>query len=141
MLESSEGVLSVKLHFFVDEEGIRQLEGCAQTTVTLICQRCLEPMEYNVEADFSVSFAFHEDMARSMTGRYDPIVLSPDKRVSLVELIEDDLLLSLPMFSSHSDGECQVKTVYADQNRAVEAGNDQKKSNPFSVLANLKKPE
>ncbi|AJQ95317.1 putative metal-binding, possibly nucleic acid-binding protein [Gynuella sunshinyii YC6258] len=98
-------------------------------------------MEYNVEADFSVSFAFHEDMARSMTGRYDPIVLSPDKRVSLVELIEDDLLLSLPMFSSHSDGECQVKTVYADQNRAVEAGNDQKKSNPFSVLANLKKPE
>ena len=141
LLESSEGEISVKLHFFVDEEGNRLLEGNAQGSVKLICQRCLEPMDYDIEADFNISFAFHEEMARSMTGRFDPVVLSPDKRVSLVELIEDDLLLSLPMFSNHSDGECQVKTVYEDQSEAEQVSDDQEKSNPFSILANLKRPE
>jgi uncharacterized metal-binding protein YceD (DUF177 family) len=50
--------------------------------------------------------------------------------LSLATLVEDELLLALPMFAAHPENECP----------ATAAVRGHGKQNPFSVLASLKKP-
>jgi len=51
------------------------------------------------------------------------------------ELVEDELILALPMFAYHADGECEIKQPKAETEQ-VEV--TEKKDNPFAVLQQLK---
>jgi uncharacterized protein len=69
--------------------------------VTLVCQRCLQPMTHELRSDSQLAFVT-QDSDRVPAG-YEAITGDP-KRVDLAGLVEDELLLALPAIARHAPG-------------------------------------
>ncbi len=133
-LVDSEGAVDVSLQFGVDEDRVRHLVGQADVTVQMQCQRCLEAVAVHLNAELALGMVYSDEAARALPKRYDPLLISEDEKLDIYQLIEDELLLNLPLIAHHDD--CVVKTSYGDE--AVEESAKADQNNPFSVLAQLK---
>lgn len=141
-LQDSEGDVRVSLEFGIDEEGIRNVRGHIQAEVVLECQRCLEPMRYAIDSEFALGMVRSTTEAETLPSHYEPLVLDGDP-LFLRDVLEDELLLALPIVARHAQDECSVKLEQADapaeQERPdTDTGPDEKEKNPFSVLADMK---
>ncbi|MFB9885121.1 YceD family protein [Balneatrix alpica] len=133
-LQGSEGAVKAQLQFGVDEEGLRYMRGQLQTQVTLICQRCLTPVVKTLETELSMGMAWHDEAAAALPSYYDPMIVS-EEQVELLPVLEDELILALPLVAMHDD--CEVQTEFGEP---VQSEVDERPaSNPFAVLAQLKK--
>ena len=130
---NEEDTIDVDLLFSLDEQRIRTIKGDAYGKVHMTCQRCLEPVEVEVQAEFNLAIAFNEDRAKQLPKSYDPLIVE-DEEIELLQVVEEELILSLPLVPYHAD--CTVQTSFGDQDQAEESASD--KPNPFSVLAQLK---
>lgn len=126
-------VVDVDLLFSLDELRIRIITGNAKGRVHMTCQRCLEPVEVDVQAEFNLAIAFNEDKAKQLPRYYDPLIVE-DEEIELLDIVEEELILSLPLVPYHAD--CSIQTQFGDEDMAQEA--EIEKPNPFSVLAQLK---
>ena len=129
MLLGDEGVARVQMTFDKDEEGIPVIVGTVDATVSVQCQRCLEPMALDLSAQLSLGIVLSDERASHLPKYYDPLVLE-DAELSLWELAEDELLLFLPLVASHGEDVCQVDAKYQ------QAEGDS--SHPFAALQKLK---
>ncbi len=106
----------------------------AETTVTLECQRCLRPVKAALKVKRSFLFVSGEDAAAQLDTDSEDDVLALTRALDLRELIEDELLLALPIVPRHeicpTPLRAPVDDVVADE-----------KPNPFAVLATLKTPD
>jgi len=137
-LAAPDGEIKVDLQFDLDEQRIRTVVGDAKGTVPMACQRCLEPVEVEVTATFNLAIAPSEEKAKLLPRHYDPLIVE-DEEIELFPVIEEELILSLPMVPYHQD--CSIQTSFGDGDKAVDAGETEStpdKPNPFSVLAQLK---
>ncbi|MBR9866460.1 MAG: hypothetical protein GYB20_08865 [Oceanospirillales bacterium] len=132
MLTDSQGKVSVDLQFDLDELRIRTIKGTADTKVYMACQRCLEPVEVDVEAKFNLAIAPTEEHAKNLPRYYDHLIVAGDE-LELLPMVEEELILSLPIVPFHND--CSVQTSFGE---AATTDNETDKPNPFSVLASLK---
>ena len=73
------------------------LEGAAR----LRCQRCMQPMALPLSAQVKVALLASEAEANALSEAFEP-VLAADGRISLAELIEEEVLLSLPIVPMHA---------------------------------------
>lgn len=126
--------VSVKLVFCRDAENHRTISGECQAVVTMICQRCLGEVELTLNSQFEVGLVFDDEQAKQLPRRLEPVEVSADEHLLLWDVIEDELLLSLPEFPNHDFGTCD--TVKTDMN--TETVVEEKRDNPFDVLAQLK---
>ena len=79
------------------------LEGAGE----LRCQRCMRPMELPLRARTQVVLLASEAEANTVAAGIES-VLASDGRISLSELVEEEVLLSLPIVPMHeSDAKCQ----------------------------------
>lgn len=131
-LDSSNEV-EVALEFGVDEEKHRVISGQALCALTVTCQRCLEPVEVSLEAGINLAIVWDEERAKQLPKTLDPLIL-PEGPADLYEIIEDELLLNLPMVSYH-DEDCIEQTSFGDEVAVAEAAPSK---NPFQVLEQLK---
>jgi uncharacterized protein len=109
------------------------LEGTAR----LVCQRCLGAMEVGVEAAAEVGLVATEADVSRVPEELEP-VLAPEGRISVGELVEEELLLTLPIVPRHAESDA-CNAVPADplaQSKREEGGETQK---PFAQLAELLK--
>jgi len=82
-------------------EGRATVEARVSGTVMLSCQRCLEPVAVTVvEAAPLIVLATHED---AVPAGFDPI-LGNAERLPVIEVIEEQLLLGLPLVAMHPPG-------------------------------------
>ena len=68
---------------------------------------------------------------------YEPIEVDSFGEINLLEMIEDEFILSLPLVPMHTDEHCEVsesELVFGELPEELA-----KKPNPFAILANLKK--
>ncbi|NVK43671.1 MAG: DUF177 domain-containing protein [Oceanospirillaceae bacterium] len=132
LVENSEGDISVDLLFSRDQQRIRTVTGSAEGRVHMACQRCLEPVEVAVQASFNLAIAPSEEAAKQLPRYYDPLVVE-EEDVELWSVVEEELILNLPVVPYHDD--CSIQTSFGEP-----APEDEKaqKPNPFSVLAKLK---
>jgi len=133
LLVNEQGKVKADLQFENDELRIRTIKGCANGTVNMTCQRCLEPVEIEVEANFNLAIAPTEEHAKTLPRYYDPLIVEGEE-LELLSMVEEELILSLPIVPYHDD--CSVQTSYGDE-AAADTETDSK-PNPFSVLASLK---
>jgi len=124
--------VAVHLQFGVDEQKITYLNGHLQTKLTLQCQRCMEPFFYEIISDFVLGIVSTLDEANALPEQYEP-ALATEGNLALRELIEDEIILNLPIIPRHEPDECKVKLPLADS--GWEQG---KGENPFHVLESLK---
>jgi len=128
-----DGDIQVSLRFNKDEQGLRVITGTLQADVLLECQRCLQPFGQTVRGDIQLAIARHEDAVESLPRHYDPLLLEAPE-IELWPLIEQELLLSLPIVAIHPEGECSIDSTYQEKDDELK----QDKPNPFAVLAELK---
>ena len=72
------------------------LEGAAQLT----CQRCMRPMTLQLSGYVKVALLSSAAEASTLADALEP-VLAPEGRISVAELIEEEVLLSLPIVPMH----------------------------------------
>jgi uncharacterized protein len=104
----------------------------AGTEVALQCQRCLQPMPVALAAQRSFLFVPGEGTAAELDAESEDDVLALTRSLNLQELVEDELLLVLPLVPRHD--RCPSPLVVAEEAEApVDAP-----LHPFAALAGLK---
>lgn len=130
--------IKIELQFSRDAEGRYRLNGLVGFPAYCKCHRCLEPVDLSLEVELDAVLAFDEREAISLGKMYEVIHL-PKGNISVVDLIEDDLLLSIPKDVCELGEKCEnaPKTQYPSDSVVDEK--DVEPGNPFSILADLKK--
>lgn len=106
----------------------------AHTTLTMTCQRCLGPLEQPLELDCWLHFVPDEDTAAALDADSEHDVLPLERALDLHALVEDELLLALPLVPRHAQCPDAVRLVFdADSPEQEDA------PHPFAGLAALKK--
>jgi uncharacterized protein len=106
----------------------------ADAEVSLTCQRCLRPVRERLEVERSILFVRGEDEAASLDADSEDDVLALPRHLDAKELIEDELLLALPLVPRHE--RCpEPLAAPADEDEAPL----EEKPNPFAALKTLKK--
>ncbi len=129
LLSDDNGKVTVDL-FFSKIKRLAIVHGNIKVTVKIECQSCLATMDLLLDVPINLAFVESLDEADKLAGEYEPFVLK-EKKISLNQLIEDELLLALPDFPRHQ----HVCFSYVD-----ETTNDKtvQPNNPFAILAQLK---
>ena len=131
--QSQDSPVTVELRFDRDQDGRYLVRGTIDTRLHLACQRCLDPVECEVSAQVELALVWSEEQIASLPERYDPWLMSDDKLV-LADMLEEELLLALPLAPVHDVCPAPLPTPEADKAEA-----QGKADNPFAVLAELKK--
>lgn len=106
----------------------------ADTALPLECQRCLKPVDTAVNVERSFLFVRGEDAAAQLDADSEDDVLALTRALDLRELIEDELLLALPLVPRHAA--CEPPASMAVGEEDLE-GDDT--PHPFAGLAALKR--
>lgn len=118
---------------------VRTLQGRIETTLKLVCQRCLEPMDQVLDVSFTLALVNSEAQAEQLPGDIEPLLVT-GTTLTLAELIEDELILALPLVALHAtDSPCAARAMCAQATGAASEPEPRRK-NPFAVLAQLKDP-
>ncbi len=129
------GEVLIKADFSM-EEGVPSLVGNASAGIKFECQRCLEPVLVAVNADLNIAFVSTEEQMSSLPEPFEGVLLE-DEEISLIQVVEDELILALPLVAYHQD--CDTFEYRTQDEKFVEPQVDQsEKENPFSVLEQLK---
>ena len=131
-LTENEGPVQVEMEFGIDEEGLRFVRGRLATEVGMACQRCLASYRLPLESDFRLGIVSGEAAAERLPEHYEPLVVGAEP-VFLKDVVEDELILSLPLVPKHPEGECPEQ-----QGAAQDGAGEEPRENPFAVLAKLK---
>lgn len=101
-------------------------------TVPLQCQRCLSGVDVLLEVDRWFRFVADEATAEALDDEAEEDLLAISREFSLHGLIEDELLMALPVVPRHDVCPVHVPMEVADED--FEAANEAK-PNPFAALA------
>ncbi|MCX8522078.1 MAG: YceD family protein, partial [Rhodoferax sp.] len=84
------------------------------TTLSLVCQRCLEPVAMPISFDRPFRFVATEALAEVEDEESEEDVLVISKAFDVLELLEDELLLACPLVPMHSTCPQPVRMQAAD---------------------------
>ena len=136
-VEASNGSeIDVELNLIQDEEGRFILSGTMQGRMSLTCQRCLQEVEYDLASDFIVRVVDELKAGgdRELAQDELDVVVSVDGKLDLLALIEDELILSLPLVIYHKEQDCNQTLVEMQSSAQQKTA-----AKPFAELAALKK--
>jgi uncharacterized protein len=130
------GPVLASVQFELDESKAIIATGKAEATVEVICQRCMDPVQINLCADFSLQVIWSEDQEARVAKNYEPWIV-PERTVNFSQVLEDEVLLVLPLINYHEVGKCTGDTFrtssdLVDQDIAADR-------NPFGILEQLKR--
>ena len=134
-LAAPEGAAEVRMAFR-SAAGVPTGELRVHALAMLTCQRCLGPMRRTLESTAQLAFVAREDAP--VPADHEAIAGDP-RRVNLMALVEDELLLSLPLIAVHgADEECMAPGLQAA--RDTSSGPPAKEMRrPFAGLKELLK--
>lgn len=107
----------------------------ADAKLPLVCQRCLRPVEVPLQVNRSFRFVADEATAAAEDDQSEEDLLALSRSFDLLELVEDELLMELPVTPRHDVCPEPVKMSAIDE--AFEAAGAEK-VHPFAVLGRLK---
>lgn len=134
-LADDSGDVLINTSFGIDENGVRYIKGHWETELKLQCQRCMEPFVYGIMGDFLSGVVKTEEEAAELSEVYDP-VLEDEGMIVIRDVIEDELIVNLPIVPMHDPDQCKVdlSRVVSEANKG--SGGDE--SNPFKVIEILR---
>jgi uncharacterized protein len=100
------------------------------------CQRCLGPVAVSLEVDRWFRFVADEATAEAEDDDSEEDVLALEPRPDLLALIEDELLMEMPLVPMH---EVCPQPLAGSTPAGEEGVPDEPRPNPFASLARLKK--
>jgi len=109
----------------VTERGHEALRLAVKGRLWLTCQRCLEPLSVSIETSRRIILAPDADAVEAEYDAEDTDVVDTQESINLGELIEDEVLLSVPLSPRHDTESCGLKIAPQEPVR----------ESPFAVLA------
>jgi uncharacterized protein len=106
----------------------------ASVRLPMQCQRCLTPVLETVAAERSFRFVVDEATAAALDDEAEDDILAISRDFDALALIEDELILSLPLVPLHEV--CPETVPMSAVDPGFEAAAE--RPNPFGVLAGLK---
>ena len=138
-LQNGKGVVDASLHFDKDEVGQPRVIGRLAAVLQLQCQRCMQAMDMPVSVDVHLGIVRTQKQAESLPDNYDPLLVS-EQPITAADIVEDELILALPLVALHEMKDCPAAEALAGQDEQDEQGEVvPQRENPFAVLAELKK--
>jgi uncharacterized protein len=123
------GDVTVDLEFHRAEGGnFFEMTGRLEASLRTTCQRCLQPLDLVLKAEPRLVLV--RPGGREAPPEADVLVV--EAPLSLIQLVEDELILALPMYPVHAEGQCPGVAA---------ASRPSGKENPFSVLKGLRKTD
>lgn len=132
--KKGELIYQISGQFDKHEKPILHLE--IKGKIHLSCQRCLGKLSHRVDLQTFLVLAKTEaelDQADE-DDTADAILATSD--MDVVSLIEDEIILSLPISSCHTDGECSIQELESVNGNLT---NNTQSAHPFAALLALKK--
>ncbi|KAF1019511.1 MAG: Large ribosomal RNA subunit accumulation protein YceD [Paracidovorax wautersii] len=108
-----------------------------QADVPQICQRCLQPVLSRVDVERAFHFVADERTAAELDEASDDDVLVISRQFDLHGLIEDEILMDLPLVPNHDV--CPQSLPWQAQSEDFDAQEEASRPNPFAPLDVLKK--
>jgi uncharacterized protein len=127
------GAIAYELAGHVDQEGKPSLRLALGGELVLRCQRCLGPVRFRfdtvrnfvlVPAGQALSDPADEAEATEQ--------LHADPKLDVIALVEDEVILGLPMVAGHEEGACAAPSPKSESG---------KRESPFNALAALKRQQ
>ncbi|HEX2545298.1 MAG TPA: YceD family protein [Ramlibacter sp.] len=107
----------------------------AEASLPLVCQRCLGPVDVALSVDRSFRFVPDEATAAAEDDEAEEDLLALSRSFDLLELVEDELLMEMPVAPMHETCPEPVKMSAVDADFEAAGG---ERENPFAVLGKLK---
>lgn len=131
LLFSNAGLLAYTLAGKRGEHGNLFLACTVKGMLQLRCQRCLGALAYTVDLDSELELIEDEQILPLVVNEDELTdAIKVDPNMDVLALVEDEVLLGLPMAPMHVPGDCKAGGSFG------QAGID--KQNAFSALAALK---
>lgn len=111
----------------VTERGHDALVLQVKGELAMTCQRCLEPVRIAIDSSRRIIFAANAEALETQYEADDSDVVDLEDEVDVAVLIEDEVLLSLPLAPMHAPGACKPS----------EAPLPTQAQSPFAALAQL----
>ena len=125
------GEVDYKLTGSVDKDSVAWLRLQFDARLSLLCQRCLGPIEFREQAVRNFKLVPPGQPLSDPAEEPDEIEeIHADGDLDVAGLVEDEMILSLPMVAVHDDGECAAPQATQD---------DGEIKSPFSSLSVLKR--
>lgn len=128
--------VSVDVEFLKDAQSLTYFQGTANTQVTLLCQRCNHEFSHSINIEFCFSPVQGTEAEEELPETFEPVEVNDHGEVDLLQLIEDELILSLPIVALHAEENCSVGP---DDMTFGIIEPEQERKNPFEVLKELKR--
>lgn len=142
-LVSQSARVEVTLQFLRDEARRPVVKGHIEASLRVMCQRCMRPMDLDLRLNVSLGIVQSEEQAERLPEEMDPLLVD-EEPVWIADLIEDELILGLPVVATHPADSPDCHTVQTAGPRIEQAptrvkGDEGGQENPFAVLSALKK--
>jgi uncharacterized protein len=125
------GAIAYELAGHVDEEGKPSLRLALGGELVLRCQRCLGPVRFRFDAVRNfVLVPAGQALSDPADEAEDTEQLHADPKLDVIALVEDEVILGLPMVAGHEEGACAAPSPQAQGG---------KRESPFNALAVLKR--
>lgn len=138
LAESTLGIcndIEANLSFEFDHQRLPVVKGNAKVDLMLECQRCGEAFQYTCETEFIYSPVRADAEEVDLPSAYELVERDEEGEINLFQLVEDELILNLPLIAMHDIKDCRVKEFDTSFGEIVE----EKRVNPFAVLEDLKR--
>ena len=130
-LDSTDGHVTAKIEFG-RSVGFACIKATVSATLLLKCQRCLKPLETEVSGSFKFALVHSEEDFELLPDEFEPYLVEGEEQ-SIIDLIEDEVLLSLPMVTTH---EKPCSEFMSRQDKILKA--EKEASHPFASLKALR---
>jgi uncharacterized protein len=105
LIQAHEDVVTVRLSFEERDAAWHGLQLEYEATVRMVCQRCLEPFDIHLDDRVEFGVVATESLERILPTGIEPLVLDAE-RFRPIDLIEDELIVSLPLVPRHGETAC-----------------------------------
>ena len=128
------------------EELLTRDAEVSRAQVRLRCVRCLEPVAVSLHEDRRYRLVGSEQQALAQDpedDEFDLLAITP--RLEAIELLEDELIMALPLAPRHDECRAPGPGAGSPAGRAAAEGaapdGEPERPNPFAVLARLRRAD
>jgi len=131
-LADAGGTVRFALDFGRDSLRVSYVDVRAEVSLTMLCQRTLEPFALPVTVSTRLGLIRQESDEAGLPPDCEPLLVPADGRLNPADVVEDELLLALPLVAINPNSSLLDVVTPPDV-----AGDDDRTS-PFAMLRELK---
>lgn len=128
-VNDKDAIARFELEFSRNDRGVVVVSGWINADLMLVCQRCLSPLQHNLHGPVSIGIVHNEEETGLLPDDLEPFMAESGK-VSVLKLLEEELILSLPLSPLHEPSVCPA-TEKVEAHKA-------ERENPFAILKNFR---